>query len=79
MNSNPLPTENHVPTKIQPNPPLQQRSYAKVVRNNTQQDEEPLTAIKVFLEDFKELFAQLLHQNSLILNMLSTILNNKPN
>jgi len=79
VNSNPLPTDNYVPTKTQPNPPLQQRSYAEVVRNDTQQAEEPLTTIKVFLEDFKGLFAQLLHQNSLILNMLSTILNNKPN
>jgi hypothetical protein len=69
-----------VPTILQPSlPQQQQRSYAEVVRNGTQQAEEPLTAIKVFLEDFKELFAQLQHQNRLILNMLSTILNNKPN
>jgi len=27
VNSNPLPTDNYVPTKTQPNPPLQQRSY----------------------------------------------------
>ena len=79
VNSNPLPTDTYEPTKTQPSLPLQQRSYAEVVRNDTQQAEEPLTAIKAFLEDFKGLFAQLLHQNSLILNMLSTILNNKPN
>jgi hypothetical protein len=68
-----------VPTITQPRPPQQQRSYAEAVRNNTQQAEETLTAIKVFPEDFKGLFAQLLHRNSLILNMLSTIINNKPN
>jgi len=34
--------------KTQPNLPLQQRSYAEAVRNDTQQAEEPLTAIKVF-------------------------------
>ena len=62
-----------------PQPPQQQqRSYAEVVRNDAQQAEELLSAIKVFLEDFKGLFAQLLHQNSLIINMLSTLLNNKP-
>ena len=78
VSSNPLPTDTYVPTKTQPSLPLQQCRYVEVVQNDTQ-SEEPLTAIKVFLEDFKGLFAQLLHQNSLILNMLSTILNNKPN
>jgi hypothetical protein len=68
-----------VPTKTQPSLPPQHRSYAVVVRNDTQQAEEPLTAIKAFLEDFKGLFAQLLHQNSLILNMLSTIINSRSN
>jgi hypothetical protein len=68
-----------VPNITQASLPQQQRSYGEIVRNDTQQTEEPLTAIKVFLEDFKGLFAQLLHQNNLILNMLSTILNNKHN
>jgi hypothetical protein len=33
------------------------------------------TTLKTFLDDFKGLFAQLIHQNSLILNMLTTLLN----
>ena len=70
VNSNPLPMDTYVPTKTQPSLPLQQRSYAEVVRNDTQHAEEPLTAIKVLLEDFKGLFAQLLHQNSLILTLI---------
>jgi hypothetical protein len=79
VNSAPSPMVTYVPTKTQPSLPLQHRSYAEVVRNDTQQVEEPLIAIKTFLEDFKGLFAQLLHQNSLILNMLSMILNSRPN
>ena len=35
INTNPLPTENHVPNKTQPNLSQQQRSYAEVVRNDT--------------------------------------------
>jgi hypothetical protein len=79
VNSAPSPTDTYVPTITQPSLPQQQRSYAEAVRNDTQQAEELLTAIKVFLEDFEGLFAQLLHKNSMILNMLSTILNNKHN
>ena len=75
----PTPTDTYVPNITQPNLPQQQRSYAEAVRNDTQQAQEPLTAVKVFLEDSKGLFAQLLHQNSLILNTLSVIINNKPN
>ena len=79
VNPTPSPTENHVLPRSQPNLPLQQRSYAEVVRNDKQQAEEPLSAIKTVIEEFKGLFTQLLHQNSLILNMLSTIINNKQN
>jgi len=60
------------------NLPNQQRSYAEVVGNRVQQDENSASTLKTFLEDFKLLFAQLLQQNSLILNMLTTLLN-KPN
>jgi hypothetical protein len=82
LNSAPSSTVTYVPTKTQPSLPrlpLQHHSYAEVVRNDTQQAEEPLTAIKAFLEDFKGRFAQLLHQNSLILNMLSTTINSRSN
>jgi len=56
-------------------PPQQQCSYADVVSNCAQLAEEPINTLKAILEDFKGLFAQLLQQNSLILNMLTTILN----
>jgi hypothetical protein len=46
-----------------------------VASNRTQLTEEPISMLKSFFEDFKGLFAQLLHQNSLILNMLKTLLN----
>jgi hypothetical protein len=55
--------------------PQQQRSYADVDSNRARIAEEPITTLKAFLEDFKGLFAQLFHQNSLILNMLTTVLN----
>jgi hypothetical protein len=45
-----------------------------VASNRAQLAEEPIFTLKAFLEDFKGLFAQLIHQNSLILNMLTTIL-----
>ena len=79
VNTTPKRTDTYVPTITQPSLPQQQRSYAEAARNDTQQAEETLTAIKIFLEDSKGLFAQILHQNSLILNMFSTIINNKPN
>ena len=68
----------HAHTTSLPCPPQQQCSYGEVARNDAQRAEEPLRAIKVFLEDFKGLFAQILHQNSVIINMLSTLLNNRP-
>ena len=53
----------------------QQRSYADVASNRAQLAEEPITTLKAYLEDFKGLFAQLIHQNSLILSRLTTVLN----
>jgi len=53
----------------------QQRSYADVASNRAQPVEEPMATPKAFLEDFKGLFAQLLQQNSMIINMLTTFLN----
>ena len=55
--------------------PQQQRSYADVTSNRAQLAEEPTTTLKTFLDEFKGLFAQLIHQNSTILDMLSTLLN----
>jgi hypothetical protein len=56
-------------------PQQEQRSYADVASNRVQLAEEPIPTLKAFLEHFKGLFVQLIHQNSLILNMLTTILN----
>jgi hypothetical protein len=56
-------------------PQQQQQSYADVASNRAQLAEEPITTLKAFLEDFKGLFVQLIHQNNLILNMLTTVLN----
>jgi hypothetical protein len=43
--------------------------------NRAQLAEEPTTMLKTFLDEFKGLFAQLVHQNSMILSMLSMLLN----
>ena len=53
----------------------QQRSYADVISNRAQLAEEPTTTLKTFVDEFKGLFAQLVQQNSMILSMLSTLLN----
>jgi len=55
--------------------PQQQRRYADVASNHAQLAKVPITTLKAFLEDFKGLFAQLIQQNSMILNILTTILN----
>ena len=53
----------------------QQRSYADLTKNHEHQFEDAATKLKNFLEEFKGLFTQLLHQNSMILNMLTTLIN----
>jgi len=53
----------------------QQCSYVDVTNNSAQLAEEPTTTLKTFLDEFKGLFAQLVQQNSMILSMLSTLLN----
>ena len=53
----------------------QQRRYADVASNHAQLAEEPITTLKAFLEDFEGLFAQLIQQNGMIVNMLTMILN----
>ena len=57
------------------NPQQQQRSYAEVTKNHEHQAEDAATTLKHFLEEFKGLFTQLLHQNSMILNILTTLIN----
>jgi magnesium-transporting ATPase (P-type) len=49
----------------------QHKSNADVTKSNTNQVEDTAIILTKFLDEFKELFNQLLHQNSMILNMLT--------
>jgi hypothetical protein len=55
----------------------QKASYANVVSGNTNQEphlKNNSTTINTFLEEFKAMFQQLVQQNSMILNMLTTLI-----
>lgn len=55
------------------------RSYSQVVQgDNAHQQAEQLTLSK-FLEEFKAMFIQLMHQNNMVMNMLSTLINKLAN
>ena len=75
IHTSPITTTTSVPISTPHNLPKQQRSYAEVTNNPAHQDNDLTSALKTFLEDFKGLFAQLLQQNNLILNMITTLLN----
>jgi hypothetical protein len=53
----------------------QQKSYADIARMNTNQNEEVTGSITKILNEFKGLFNQLLQQNSMVLNMLTMLIN----
>lgn len=55
----------------------QNRSYAHVVNNaeNTKNEESIGDLLSKFLDEFKSMFNQMMQQNSMILNMLTMILN----
>jgi hypothetical protein len=53
----------------------QQKSYADIARMNNKQDEELTGTITKILNEFKGLFNQLLQQNSMVLNMLTILIN----
>jgi hypothetical protein len=57
------------------NTPQQQSSYADVTKNHEHPVEGTAITLKNFFEEFKGLFTQLLQQNSMILNMLTTLIN----
>jgi len=63
------------PPPIAPQQTQQLRTYADVVNNRPQISDDPITTLTTFLEEFENLFSQLIHQNSMILNMLTTLLN----
>jgi hypothetical protein len=74
----PVPPPAHIPTSAPSSPPQQQqRRYADLAANRTHPAQEPIATLKSFLEEFRGLFAQFIHQNSIILNMLSTLLYNQ--
>jgi len=68
----PIPTfaYNHITT------PHGLPQHADVASNRAQLAEEPITTFKAFLENFKGLFAQLIHRNTFIINMITIL--NKP-
>jgi arsenate reductase-like glutaredoxin family protein len=81
QNTNPLArSETPKPTT---NNAYRKASYAEVTRGtpyNSQQEEDTTPiALNRFLEEFKNMFTQLIQQNTMILNMLSTILTNSHN
>jgi hypothetical protein len=53
----------------------QQRSYADVNKTNTNQVEDTAITLTKVLGEFKGLFTQLLQENSVILNMLTMLIN----
>ena len=53
-------------------PPRVNRSYADVTRG--QNDNSQDITLSKFLEEFKQMFNQLIQQNSLVLNMLTTLI-----
>lgn len=61
---------------MQPSSNLQQpRSYADVTRSGTNQVEDTAIIMTKLIDEFKGLFNQLLQQNSMILNMLTMLIN----
>jgi hypothetical protein len=54
--------------------PQQQRTYADVANNRPHITEDPITTLTTLLGEFENFFSQLLHQNSMILNMLTALL-----
>jgi hypothetical protein len=53
----------------------QQRSYADIIKSNTNQVEDTDITLTKFLDEFKGMFIQLLQQNSMIMNLLTMLIN----
>lgn len=59
----------------QPNLHQHSRSYANAVKNTPMQQSNDINnVLTTFLEEFKTMFQQLMHQNTLVLNMLTTLI-----
>jgi len=56
-------------------------SYSQVLNGNNNNNQTDNTGIQLntFLNEFKTMFSQLINQNSMILSMLTTIINNSLN
>lgn len=68
------PTRYDQPSTSSTDPP-QRRSYAEVTKNPENQNPDVNTTLNNFLAEFKGLITQLLNQNSMILSMLTTLIN----
>lgn len=81
-NSRPNISSTNIATTTIPLQPNNQspRTYSQVTKNVNQ--ELPLSQLShqlsSFLEEFKNMFSQLLNQNSMILNLLTTVMNKLP-
>jgi len=53
----------------------QQKSLADVTKSNTNEVADTAIALTKFLDEFKGLFNRMLQQNSMILNMLTMLIN----
>ena len=69
-------TPNPCPTNPLQSQQQHQRTYASVVSNNVKPAEGQISSLQSFLDEFKALFTHLIHQNSMILTMLTTLINN---
>jgi hypothetical protein len=69
------PTYTNTKDNMQPSGNLQPRSYADVTRSSTNQVEDTATILTKLIDEFKGLFNQLLQYNSIILNMLTMLIN----
>jgi Mg2+ and Co2+ transporter CorA len=53
----------------------QQRTYANVVSNADKTAEEQISPLKSLIDEFKTLITHLMNQNTMILSMLTTLIN----
>jgi DNA anti-recombination protein RmuC len=51
------------------------KSYSQVVRDDYSMQQGNEFTLNTFLEEFKAMFTQLVQQNNMILQMLSTVIN----
>lgn len=72
-NETPIGTTMAVPITHTQHPGQQSISYANITKTNTEQMTDINSIMSKFLEEFKNMFHQLIQQNSMVLNMLTTL------